>query len=65
MGSYEFVLWWCGDTHGFKSLPGFLCVLLRMTVHVSMVYDNTYRLFDYDESDEVETENEDEETEDN
>ena len=26
------------DTHGFKSLPGFFCVLLRMTVHVSMVY---------------------------
>ena len=29
------------DTHGFKSLPGFFCVLLRMTVHVSMVYDQT------------------------
>ena len=27
------------DTHGFKSLPDFFCVLLRMTVHVSMVYD--------------------------
>ena len=29
------------DTHGFKSLPGFFCVLLRMTVHVSMAYDQT------------------------
>ena len=29
------------DTHGFKSLPGFFCVLLRMTVHVSKVYDQT------------------------
>ena len=29
------------DTHGFKSLPGFFGVLLRMTVHVSMVYDQT------------------------
>ena len=29
------------DTHGFKSLPGFFCVLLRMTVYVSMVYDQT------------------------
>ena len=29
------------DTHGFKSLPGFFCVLLRMTVHVSMLYDQT------------------------
>ena len=29
------------DTHGFRSLPGFFCVLLRMTVHVSMVCDQT------------------------
>ena len=29
------------DTYGFKSLPGFFCVMLRMTVHVSMVYDQT------------------------
>ena len=29
------------DTHGFRSLPGFFCILLRMTIHVSMVYDQT------------------------
>ena len=29
------------DDHGFKSLRHFLCVLLKMTVHVFMVYDST------------------------
>ena len=32
------------DTHGFKSLPGFFCVLLK--IHVSVVYDATQASLD-------------------